>query len=238
MKIKATISIIILFVPILLFAQDDTFYERQETDLSFGVGPSYMFGDAATKTGSGFSKDFAPVNVGLAFNLEYKHYWEAGLAYNISLLYSTYKGNENDSRLGYRGYTFSSHVGELSGQIIFEPISYFSENTYPIDPYLIAGVGVVGAYIPSWKFQSAVRPDDTDKLRHNTIGGAFMGGFGIRFPITSKIDARLESMVHYSTTDYLDGYHPIFSKHSDVYIVSLIKISYRLFGKERFTGYD
>jgi hypothetical protein len=145
-------------------------------------------------------------------------------------LYSHLKGNEAQSHLGYRGYAFESYLGEFSGRVLFEPISFLAHERMLFDPYATLGVGVVGAYVPTWSFKAnSGRPNSTDKLRHRTLGVSGIGGLGLKFPITPSLDGRLEITFHPTTTDYLDGFHPLASKYNDSFIICLIKISYHLF---------
>jgi hypothetical protein len=214
---------------------------QKGADISIAVGPGYLYGDAAAQnisTTNHSLSDFAPVNIGLAINVDYTKYIQPGLAYDIALLYSHFKGNEAQSHLSYRGYSFESHVGELSAKIQFEPISFFAQERMLLDPYFVAGVGGVGAYVPTWSFKAANRPNETDEMRHQTFGFSAIGGLGLKFPITPALDGRLEFTFHMTSTDYLDGFHPKASKYNDFFIISLIKISYHLFQDQTFQGYD
>jgi len=140
--------------------------------------------------------------------------------------------------LGYRGYAFESYLGEFSGRVLFEPISFLAHERMLFDPYVTLGVGVVGAYVPNWSFTAnSGRPNSTDKLRHRTLGASGIGGLGLKFPITPSLDGRLEIAFHPTTTDYLDGFHPLASKNNDFFITSLIKISYHLF-QEKTQRFD
>lgn len=210
--------------------------------ISIAVGPGYLYGDAAAKNVGSTNHsltDFAPVNIGLSFNVDYSRYFVPGLSFDVALLYSHFKGNEADSHLAYRGYAFESHLGELSGKIQFEPVSFIEKERMLLDPYILLGVGVVGAYVPSWKFApNSGRPNDTDILKHQTLGFSTIGGIGLKFPITPGLDGRLEFTFHSTSTDYLDGFHPKASKYNDFFIISLIKISYRIFQHQQFEGYD
>jgi len=241
-KISYLIITIFTFLPALSFSQNFLSSSPKGADLSIAIGPGYLYGDAAapniTTTNHSWS-DFATINVGLTVNVDYAKYLQPGLAYDIALLYSHFKENELQSHLSYRGYSFESHVGELSAKIQFEPISFFARERMLLDPYLIAGVGTVGAYVPSWSFaQGSGRPNSTDQLRHQTFGFSAVGGIGLKFPITPSLDGRLEFTFHPTSTDYLDGFHPKASKYNDFFIISLIKISYHLFQEQTFQGYD
>jgi opacity protein-like surface antigen len=201
-----------------------------------------MFGDAAETLKAGTNKilnDLAQVSIGLAFNADYTEYLKPGVAYDIALMYSSFNGNESQSSLAYRGYSFESHVGELSAKILFEPISFLSNERMLFDPYATLGVGVVSAHVPTWSFtENSGRPNLTDKLHHKTLGLSGIGGLGLKFPITPSFDVRIEITYHTTTTDYLDGYHPLASKHNDLLILSLIKICYHYSQDKRVQRFD
>ncbi|MBB3188015.1 DUF6089 family protein [Microbacter margulisiae] len=208
-------------------------YNANEAYFSLGIGPGYLYGDAAAQNVSSTDHtltDFAPVNIGLSISLDYTKYWTPGLSYDISLLYSHFKGNENQSHLSYRGYAFESHLGELSAKIQFGPLSFIEKESMLLDPYFILGAGIVGAYVPSWSFaKDTNRPDGTDHLKHSILGLSMIGGVGLKFPISPSLTGRLELTLHPTTTDYLDGFHPKSSKNNDFFVVGLVKISYQLF---------
>jgi hypothetical protein len=189
------------------------------------VGPAYLFGAGTAATSN---NDFSVSDIGWAVNTAYLHYLASGIAYNTSLLFMFVSGNEVKSRLNYRGYAFKSYIGDVSLQFNFQPILYFSGNVNFIDPYLIIGTGIVGAYVPWWQFSDPLRPDATDKLRHRTVGYEIIGGFGVKLLMTSQINVCFECAYHGCSSDYLDGYHPIDAKHNDVYVVSVIKIAFLL----------
>lgn len=233
---------LLIFTPTISNAQDFISKSQKGADISIGIGPGYLYGDAAAPniniTDHSLT-DFAPVNIGIAINVDYAKSLMPGLAYDVALLYSHFKGNEAQSHLSYRGYSFESHMGELSLKAQFEPISFFANERMLLDPYLVLGIGVVGAYVPSWSFAEASnRPNATDQLRHQTFGFSAIGGLGLKFPITPSVDGRLEFTLHTTSTDYLDGFHPKASKYNDFFIISLIKISYRLFQDQSYQGYD
>ena len=241
-QIYYLIILILTLHPGVASSQDFLTSSQKGEEISIGIGPGYLYGDAAASnisTTNHSLSDFAPVNIGLAVNVDYAKYLKPGLAFDIALLYSHFKGNESQSHLSYRGYSFESHIGELSAKIQFEPISFFAHERMLLDPYFILGVGAVGAYVPSWSFtKNSGRPNNTDQLRHQTFGFSGIGGLGLKFPITPALDGRLEFTFHTTSTDYLDGFHPKASKYNDFFIISLIKISYHLFQEQSFQGYD
>jgi len=232
-QINYLIIFILALIPTFSIAQIFSNQSPKNTDLSIAIGPGYLYGDAAAQNVGSTDHsltDFAPVNIGLSIDADYTKYLEPGVAYDIALLYSHFKGDESQSHLGYRGYAFESHMGELSARVLFEPISFLAHERMLFDPYATLGVGVVGAYVPTWSFTAnSDRPNPTDKLHHKTLGASGIGGLGLKFPITPSLDGRLEITFHTTTTDYLDGFHPLASKHNDFFIISLIKISYHLF---------
>jgi hypothetical protein len=236
-QISYLIFFILALIPTLSTAQNFINSNQKATDLSIAIGPEFMYGDAAGASKAGTNKtlnNLAQVSIGLAFNADYIEYLKPGVAYDIALSYSHFNGNETQSSLAYRGYSFESHVGELSAKILFEPVSFLANERMLFDPYATLGVGLVGAYIPHWSFKAnSDRPNSTDKLHHKTLGLAGIGGLGLKFPISPSFDVRIEITYHTTTTDYLDGFHPLASKHNDVLILSLIKICYHLSQDQR-----
>ena len=237
-QINYLIIFILALIPKFSIAQNPIYQNQKNIDLSIAIGPEFMYGDAAEASKAGTSKiltALAQVSIGLGFNADYTEYIKPGVAYDIALMYAHFNGNESQSSLAYRGYSFESHVGELSAKILFEPISFLANERMLFDPYATLGVGVVGAYTPTWSFtENSGRPNSTDKLHHKTLGLAGIGGLGLKFPISPSFDVRIEITYHTTTTDYLDGFHPLASKHNDVLILSLIKICYHLSQDQRF----
>jgi hypothetical protein len=208
-------------------------FEAHESSIAVGVGIGYMFSDAAATINPHgfFLKDFTSQDLGYAATAEYRKYLRAGLAYVVGAEYTNYRGTKDSTRHP-RDYQYLSHVGEISYVLNLELFSFFSQQRIPIDVYGLAGVGVVGAYIPKQSFSpTSGRPNAGDKTSNVGVGVNAIFGVGLRVPLTSLIDLRIEGSYHTGTCDYLDGYLPYYSKHPDLCAVSVVKISFRLFNK-------
>ncbi len=204
-------------------------YEAHERSISVGVGYGYMFSDAAaTQKSHGLFKDFIQQDAGSIYTVEYRQYIMSGLAYVINLGVQKYQGTHDYTRHS-RDYQYSSTIGEVSALANLDIFSFFSTQRIPMDTYLVGGVGLMGAQLSNQSFSPASgRPNKGDRLAKKGGGFNFIAGFGLRFPIVSFLDLRLEGKYYFGSSDYLDGYSPITSKHPDLIVEGVLKISYHL----------
>ncbi|MDP4202961.1 MAG: hypothetical protein Q8861_09710 [Bacteroidota bacterium] len=237
MKLREHVKVVALIAMILMgswvnVSAQGYDYEAHEHSISVGVGYGYMFSDAAaTYTAHGFFKDFIQQDVGTIYTAEYRRYLMAGLAYVANIGLQKYQGTRDFTRHP-RDYKYSAFIGEVSGLVNFEMFSFFSEQRIPIDLYLVGGVGLIGASVSDQSFSpTSGRPNKGDKLSKSGGGINFIAGLGMRFPITKIIDLRFEGKYHFGTSDYLDGYSPYYSKHPDLIVEGVVKVSYHLLDK-------
>ncbi|MBP1639088.1 MAG: hypothetical protein H6Q17_671 [Bacteroidetes bacterium] len=204
-------------------------YQAHERSISVGVGYGYMFSDAAaTLKSQGLLKDFVQQDAGTIYTIEYRKYLMAGVAYVLNLGVQKYQGSHDYTR-HMRDYQYSSTIGEVSALVNLDIFSFFSAQRIPMDTYLVGGVGLMGAKLSDQSFSPASgRPNMGDKLAKKGGGFNFIAGFGLRFPIVSFIDLRLEGKYYIGYSDYLDGYSPAASKHPDLIVEGVVKISYHL----------
>lgn len=230
-KLKlGVLAIFLCWLPITAVAQGYD-YDAHEHSIAVGIGMGYMFSDAAATVNPHgiFLKDFTAQDVGFVGAVEYRKYLKAGLAYVACVQYTKFKGTKDSTRHP-RDYQYVSHVGEVSYLLNLEFFSFFSQRRIPIDIYGVAGVGGVGAYISSQSFSpTSGRPNAGDKTSRGGIGVNAIAGLGLRLPLTSLIDLRIEGTYHTGTADYLDGYLPYYSKHPDLFVLGVVKVSFRLF---------
>jgi hypothetical protein len=237
MRIWRNVKIITLVIAVFFGAKWNVSaqgydYQAHEHSISVGVGYGYMFSDAAaTMNSHGFFKDFIQQDAGKIYTIEYRKYLMAGLAYVVNLGVQRYQGSRDYTR-HLRDYQYSATIGEASLLANLDIFSFFSAQRIPMDAYLVGGVGMIGAKISNQSFSpTSGRPNKGDKLSRVGGGLNFIGGFGLRFPITSFVDLRFEGKYHFGTSDYLDGYSPAASKHPDLIVESVVKISYHLLDK-------
>ncbi len=204
-------------------------YEAHERSISVGVGYGYMFSDAAaTQKSHGLFKDFIQQDAGSIYTVEYRQYLMAGLAYVVNLGLQKYQGTHDYTR-HLRDYQYSSTIGEASALANLDIYSFFSAQRISMDTYLIGGVGLLAAKLSNQSFSPASgRPSKGDRLAKEGGGFNFIAGFGLRFPIVSFLDVRFEGKYYFGSSDYLDGYSPAASKHPDLVVEGVVKISYHL----------
>ena len=237
MKASRNIRITLLFILIFIGAKFDSAaqgydYESHEKSISAGIGFGYLFSDAAaTYKAHGLFKDFIQNDVGTILTAEYREYLMAGLAYVANVGFQKYQGTHDYTRHP-RDYKYTSYLGEMSALANLELFSFFSEQRIPIDIYPIGGIGLVGARITNQSFSpTSGRPNAGDKLASSALCFNLIAGLGMRFPITDIIDLRFEGKYHFGTSDYLDGYSPYYSKHPDLIVEGVVKVSYHLWDK-------
>ena len=91
---------------------------------------------------------------------------------------------------------------------------------------------MIGASVSDQTFSpTSGRPNSLDKLSSKALGVNFIAGLGMRFPLNDFLDLRFEGKYHFGTSDYLDGYSPYYSKHPDLIVEGVVKVSYHLLDK-------
>lgn len=189
-------------------------------ELTASFGPAYCYSDAA---GSLFKQTLVQGYNNYSASFGFRNTLPSNFGYKATLQYGSYSGadkNHNVHKDGY--YSYQSKTLELSvrGEYSVRFGLKYDKNT-PNTLYGFAGLGVLNSNV---KFPVG-SPQGSP---NNTSGVALIGG-GYRYYLTDQVSIGSELEFHYSSNDYLDGYHPITSKRNDVLVGISFTLAYRIF---------
>jgi hypothetical protein len=196
-------------------------YWYKEVEAFYGIGTSSYFGDVGGADSKiiGWKAAFDHFDIDL---------WQTRVALTggarimpkpflaISAQLSPIFLSGNDARSNYadRGYSFNTSIVELSAQVEY----YIANRMTGFAPFVAGGVGgMVYGY----------KSNAMDKRKWDT-GTTFILGLGTRFPETRRITHSLDFTFHFTTTDYLDGFHT--DRNSpDLFFLISYKINFNVF---------
>jgi len=212
----------LLFQQLQAIHRNGLILHRHKTSGEFtaSFGPAYCYSDAA---GSLFKQTLVQGYHNYSAGLGFRNSFPSNFGYKMTLQYGDYSGadkNRNVHKEGY--YSYNSKTLELSvrGEYSVHFGLKYDKNT-PNTLYGFAGLGVL---------QSSITfPVDSPQGKpNNTSGVALMGG-GYRYSLTDQVAIGAELEFHYSSNDYVDGYHPLTSKRNDVLVGVSFTLAYRIF---------
>ncbi|QNK62072.1 outer membrane beta-barrel protein [Pedobacter sp. PAMC26386] len=193
--------------PIVLSCILSSAVKSQTTELGINAGAAGYIGDINP------NKLFKPS--GVAFGAYVKRnldpYWAIGLHYN----YGHIKGDDlksNDASLKARGLNFSTALNELSLQVDFNFLEYFSGGgRQNFTPYMFAGIGGV-LFNPKATYTSTDGKTETYELRYyETEGKKYKNyavsipyGIGMKYRIGERLGIFTQLGYRTAKTDYLD----------------------------------
>lgn len=157
----------------------------------------------------------------------------------LALIYGYGKTEDFDgSRNEHRQFLSQTHLVELSGHFEY----YFIQETKrwrsaamfnrrgmlnnysTISAYVFGGIGLTKYWTT---LEREPRPTDTYDDRNKFIP-SFPLGVGLKYILSDKWMIGYEIGGRYTFSDYIDGFKPEASKHSDIYWISAININYRI----------
>jgi hypothetical protein len=157
----------------------------------------------------------------------------------LSLIYGYGKTEDFEgSRNEGRQFLSQTHLVELSGHFEYYLIqetrrwrsaAMFNRrgmlNNYStISAYVFGGIGLTKYWT---NLEREPRPTD-DYDDRNKIIPSFPLGIGLKYIISDKWMIGYEIGGRYTLSDYIDGFKPSASKHSDIYWISAINLNYRI----------
>ncbi|KIO76708.1 hypothetical protein TH53_13615 [Pedobacter lusitanus] len=163
---------------------------------------------------AGYIGDINPVNLfkpsGIAFGAYVKRnldpYWAIGLHYN----YGKIKGddaNSDDASLRTRNLNFSTSLNELSLQVDFNFLEYFSGGGVKnFSPYIFAGIGGV-VFNPKAKYNGEtyeLRYYETEGKKYKNYAFSIPYGVGMKYRIGERLGIFTQLGYRTAKTDYLD----------------------------------
>ncbi len=237
MKAFKKISVIILLlIPLSGFSQK---WKLSRSEYIYGIGISNYFGDIGGSESADASRfldlDFGASRPVLTGGYRYKLYELVSVKGGLS--YANIHGTDVKSSNEGRNYAFTTNMLELQGQIEFhilkeqQMVSYkimsmrgkLQKFNAGINLYVFGGIG--GAFFMTKAKDNFV---DSDRFESKNLTLAFPLGFGLKYPLSSTTYIGLEMGARYTTSDFIDGFHPDMSEFNDVYYFTVINVSTKI----------
>lgn len=237
--VKRIIIVILAILFIIPFSAEAQNWKLKRYEVTFGIGTTNFFGDIggteSLQNLAGF-KDIQLRYTRPSFALGARYRIAGNMAVKLNLIYGFTAGNDTGSRNEKRRFAFNSTIFEPSIQfeyyILPESIRASSalfthrgmmNNFARLNIYLFTGVG--GVFFNP-KPKEALIPVFNDNF--SKFGLVIPIGVGLKIPFNSKWSFGLELGRRFTTTDYIDGYNPIYSKHNDTYYFGVINAVYNI----------
>jgi hypothetical protein len=195
---------------------------RHKTSGEFtaSFGPAYCYSDAA---GSLFKQTLVQGYHNYSASFGFRNTLPSNFGYKATFHYGDYSGadkNHNVHKDGYYSYHSKTLEFSVRGEYSVRFGLKYDKNT-PNTLYGFAGLGVLNSNV---KF-----PVGSPQGRANNTSGVALIGGGYRYYLTDQVSIGTELEFHYSSNDYIDGYHPITSKRNDVLVGISFTLAYRIF---------
>lgn len=184
--------------------------DAQIMEVGINAGAAGYMGDLNPKNPLVFSG----VSFGAFVKGNLDPYWAVGLHYN----YGKVKGNDlNSSNADFRnrGVNFSTPLNELSLQVDFNFLDYFSGGgTKNFTPYIFGGLGGV-LFNPKSKYDGdtyELRYYKTEGVKYKNYALSVPYGVGVKYRISDRLGLLAQLGYRTTMTDYLDdvsGYYPV-----------------------------
>lgn len=174
----------------------------QTTELGINAGAAGYIGDINP------SHLFKPS--GIAFGAYVKRnldpYWAIGLHYNYGKI-KGYDANSDDAGLRTRNLNFSTSLNELSLQVDFNFLEYFSGGGIKnFTPYIFAGIGGV-LFNPKAKYNGEtfeLKYYQTEGKKYKNYAVSIPYGVGMKYRIGERLGIFTQLGYRTAKTDYLD----------------------------------
>lgn len=208
---------VLLFCLVLLFYSNGysqwvlTKSSVGEASIYAGAGITKLYGDMG---GYAFEK-FALIDANSSFaaGLRYSSPYRIGFSF-LGEISNHYQGNDKDTHLAYRDMAFKSKEWGISGQLeITLWGGNFLRDYNPHTIYTFGGGGYASSKAEFVKPEN-VRADDKVKLEEQAP--YVYGGFGYQYRLSEHWAVGAEYRATQYFSDYIDGYHPRFSKRDDM----------------------
>lgn len=235
----------VLYLPLRPFAQsyfyNDSWYDtRTLVEAGIGIGALNAFTDLGGRAGNGgkFLKDFNPSFTRPAFSVYGALLYDQFLGFRLDLSYGTataadsiLKNDKSVANYRYRrNLSFRTRILELALLTEFYPVNLLQNKARAFSLYLLGGIGIFH-YNPKAKLGSdwiPLQPLRTEgqglsqyasRKQYRLTAICFPVGLGMRYEISALINARIEFLYRFTSSDYLDDVSStyadpeIFAKH-------------------------
>ena len=194
----------------------------QATSIIVSGGLSKLQGDIG---GLNLEKPYMKES-GYVASLGYRVEFPSRLGYMINLDYHQNKASDIDTHLNYRVLVFDTKVIKFEGRAEYNLIGgSFSRQRAPMSLFLFAGSGLA--------YSKPILNREYDYLRYyetlktDIISPVAFAGVNYRFRLNSYLGIGLEYKFNFFFTDFVDGYHTVWSDSKDV--SSDFKVSFSFF---------
>ena len=194
-----------------------------ETSIYAGAGITKLYGDIG---GYAFEKFILnDANTSYAAGFRYTSPYRIGFSV-LSEISNHYQGDDKNTHLDYRQMAFKSKEWGISGQLEITLLGgTYMSNYNPHTLYTFGGGGYANSRA-QFLDPNLVRP--TDKAKNNEVVESFnlFGGFGYQYRLSSRWALGAEYRATQFFSDYIDGYHPQFSKRDDMSMDLRVTLAY------------
>ena len=194
--------------------------------LNVNTGPSLLWGDMSDKSDP-FSKMFSPESK-FSFGIIGRKGLGNVFGVNLQAIVGNVKGNRDEWSNGTPtgGFTSETFFTELNANLDVDLLNIFSAaDRRLVNPYLKAGVGMT--YFKANVTYQGIDYNGSEKSALDIP----MGG-GIRFDVSRRIGITLETTLHYTMTDWFDGFSTVNSEANDWYSYTSVGMTYRFVPKQ------
>ena len=227
---------ILFIIPLSVEAQN---WKLRRYEITGGIGTTNFFGDIGGTEDLDNLAGFKDIQLrytrpSFAFGARYRI--TGNMAVKLNLISGITSGDDTTSRNEARRFAFNSTIFEPSLQfeyyVIPESVRASSAlfthrgmiNSFSrINIYLFGGLGAA-FFSPTPKRDFI--PVFTDNF--SKFGLVFPIGVGLKYPISSRLALGLELGRRFTTTDYIDGYKSVHSKHNDTYYFGVFNVIYKI----------
>ena len=195
--------------------------------LMIGGGPAYLFGDVGGAMSSTIFKGstFNPSSTRAFGTLGYRYIFPNNLSVRANLLVGSFYGEDSNTNLALRAYTFNSTIIEASLQT--ELFLLGGPDNYRYNPhslYIFAGAGNV-TFMPQVSGNSRYG-DVIKSVPDNAPIVPF--GLGYEVYLGNSFSFGTEVAFRYAFDDFLDGLKTPFSDNNDLLVNLNFTLSYNL----------
>lgn len=206
---------------------------KGESSVYIAVGMTELYGDIG---GSDISElSFTDSKSSYALGFRYSSPSRFGFSL-LTEMNNHYQGDNEEPHLDYRQMAFKSSEWDISVQLEIDLLggSYLiTQNPHHI--YTFVGSGYARS---KTRFLDENLVRSTDKVKLVASAPSLYGGLGYQYRLNNLFALGAEYRVTQFLSDYIDGYHPKFSKRNDMSMDFRMTFAYffhlNLFGGKRY----
>ncbi|VBB46900.1 exported hypothetical protein [uncultured Paludibacter sp.] len=182
-----------------------------ETSVYAATGITKLYGDIGGYVAEKFA--LVDINTSLAVGFRYTTPFRIGFSF-LTEINNHYQGDDKGTHLNYRQMAFKSRQWGYSGQLEITLLGgSYMKDFNPNNIYMFGG----GGY--SYAKARFLNPDlirSSDKVKYKEQSPCIYGGFGYQYRLNDQFSLGAEYRATQFFSDFIDGYHPKFSKRDDM----------------------